>query len=739
MLDPAGVYQRLKPGLALKPDGERWRACCPFHEDKTPSFIVFPDGGHNCFGCGVTGDAFDFAKRVNRDGSFKRALKRVADAAGVQLTTPQHNGRLTVEALAQAKKLPVDFVKRIGWRQSDGYVLMVYQDVDGKPARPRARKKLKASTDGSVWWAGSKEQQIVCYGAHMLKEWQSQGKRTLWLVEGETDSATLWLHDLAGLGVPGKENAKTLKPLAKTIGTFDEICVSIEGDGGAGEQFGRNVCDVLKDAGVDPSQVRLVRFPGDGAKDPNDLHKKDTEGFVGELGALVAQSPRLAEWPEPEAKQATRASGTEPDDLMDGRTFIPRRAAEWLLSQGEWLTVSGQLMQYETGVFVEAEPGARKLLVDKLGDDWRVNREKEAITLLKTMTHTESADTNLHEREALCNVANGMLVVEKRELLPHDPKYKATRQFPVMFDMEPCSEELDGFLCQTLGSDDAVQTFLDWLGSLLLPPRTRRRIVLLVGEPDTGKTTLLKVIQAFVGERHCSNLALTDICDYRFGVADLEHVVLNAYDDLPLRPLKYSGRLKAITGGASVRGERKFDRGFTFTPIARFLFTANALPELREFDEALGERLLIITCPNRVEEAKRDTGLCARLTQTEALSGLLNMALVAWRRCHERGGQIQIPDSMRQAIEDYRERSDSVLAFVRSRCELGPSESVGKALLYRTYKAWCEQNRRIPVSDKLFPRRLDQTFDVDEARPDGGIRQWIGIGLLPALPGSPCT
>lgn len=42
-------------GVDLTPSGDRWKGCCPFHSEKTPSFVVYQDGGYHCFGCGAHG------------------------------------------------------------------------------------------------------------------------------------------------------------------------------------------------------------------------------------------------------------------------------------------------------------------------------------------------------------------------------------------------------------------------------------------------------------------------------------------------------------------------------------------------------------------------------------------------------------------------------------------------------------------------------------------------------------
>jgi len=52
-------------GIQLEAFGSRWRAQCPFHREKDPSFIVYADGGYHCFGCRAHGTAKDIQKRFN--------------------------------------------------------------------------------------------------------------------------------------------------------------------------------------------------------------------------------------------------------------------------------------------------------------------------------------------------------------------------------------------------------------------------------------------------------------------------------------------------------------------------------------------------------------------------------------------------------------------------------------------------------------------------------------------------
>ena len=71
--------------LTLKQVGRNFTALCPFHAEKTPSFVVSPEKQiFKCFGCGVGGNAITFVEKYE-NLSFPEAVKRVAELAGIEL------------------------------------------------------------------------------------------------------------------------------------------------------------------------------------------------------------------------------------------------------------------------------------------------------------------------------------------------------------------------------------------------------------------------------------------------------------------------------------------------------------------------------------------------------------------------------------------------------------------------------------------------------------------------------
>ena len=107
-LDIVDVVSHYVP---LQKSGRSFRAVCPFHAEKTPSFFVFPERQTwRCFGaCAIGGDVFNFVMRVE-NLSFVEALRRLAQQAGISM--PSRTRRSQHEDLYQINERAAQFFHR---------------------------------------------------------------------------------------------------------------------------------------------------------------------------------------------------------------------------------------------------------------------------------------------------------------------------------------------------------------------------------------------------------------------------------------------------------------------------------------------------------------------------------------------------------------------------------------------------------------------------------------------------
>ena len=79
------IVELIGARVPLKKAGREFRACCPFHDEKTPSFWVSPDKQfYHCFGCGAHGTSLGFLINYDRL-SFPEAVEELASRAGVEV------------------------------------------------------------------------------------------------------------------------------------------------------------------------------------------------------------------------------------------------------------------------------------------------------------------------------------------------------------------------------------------------------------------------------------------------------------------------------------------------------------------------------------------------------------------------------------------------------------------------------------------------------------------------------
>ena len=85
LIDRADIVEVVGRRVQLKKAGKEFKACCPFHDEKTPSFTVSPTKGfYHCFGCGEHGNAVDFLMQYDHM-DFVEAVESLAGLMGLEV------------------------------------------------------------------------------------------------------------------------------------------------------------------------------------------------------------------------------------------------------------------------------------------------------------------------------------------------------------------------------------------------------------------------------------------------------------------------------------------------------------------------------------------------------------------------------------------------------------------------------------------------------------------------------
>lgn len=106
-------------GVELAKSGNQWKGLCPFHNEKTPSFIVDEDfQSYKCFGCGAQGDIIEFAKETHTL-SFSEALKMLAEEKGIEVEQSKVENEHDISAIREVVKDASEFYRELYLKLDD--------------------------------------------------------------------------------------------------------------------------------------------------------------------------------------------------------------------------------------------------------------------------------------------------------------------------------------------------------------------------------------------------------------------------------------------------------------------------------------------------------------------------------------------------------------------------------------------------------------------------------------------
>ena len=257
----------------------------PKHEDTHPSLQINPHKNvWMCGPCGTGGNAWQLAAFIGGiDPNDKAGVVSWLKGHGLLNGRDGSRPAITVDDVARDKRLPADFLRDLGLKNIADGVLIPYRLMNGSSApRNRVRTALVAK-EGSRW--DTREGEIVPYGLWKLSE--AQTTCHLIVPEGESDAWTLWYHGFPALSIPGAQMVKCLQP--EHVAKIRKLFVVREPDAG-GSAFISAVLARLTNIGWS-GEVFAVSL--EGAKDPNELHKRHTADFKARFqAALQSAEPK---------------------------------------------------------------------------------------------------------------------------------------------------------------------------------------------------------------------------------------------------------------------------------------------------------------------------------------------------------------------------------------------------------------------------------------------------------------
>lgn len=417
---------------------------------------------------------------------------------------------------------------------------------------------------------------------------------------------------------------------------------------------------------------------------------------------------------------------SDPSRYFADKKFIPSRLADELMSEFDFIYCTGELYLYQRGVYRPiGEVFIKRECRERLKEGARINSINEVISHIKDYSDINVDQLNTHK--FLINLNNGMYDISNEKLLPHSKDYLSTIRIPVNHDPSVSYSDISDWLESTLIDPDCIQLACELFGYCLIPDCTMAKAFMLVGSGANGKSTLLTVLENFIGKDNVSKIPLQELADHRFKRAELFGKLVNLFADLDNRALESTSYFKTIVTGDSIDAERKNQNPFSFRPYARLVFSANEIPRSRDRSFAYYRRWCIIPFERQFVDTDDKKGLADELSKTENLTALLNCALSELKDIIKRQSFSE-PKKVKEALNEYEKQNDPVKAFVDECCKLDPLVRIERGSLYDSFCTYCNETGFKAVTRNIFYQRLRTFREIRELR-DSEKRMFEGIKL----------
>lgn len=315
---------------------DKMHACCPFHEERHPSFwFNTKNGCFKCEGCGESGNATVFLSKI-KGIDQKDAYKELLELAGIdpnkQSAKPQKKSLpdYSTAIYGTEKCFTSEWLKdeckiSDGVDQSGKFIKIPYMDADGNVVATRKRY-CPSNPNGKFKW--QKGSTLRLYGL-----WRKLSEDFVILIEGESDSQSLWVLGFPAYGVPGATNFQT--KWVDDLKDIPKIYLHIEPDKG-GQTFRQQMISKLYEGGYQ-GEVYTFNLGECNVKDPSELYCRDGVDATDKIWAAIALAERVDLQSEAESLP----------ELVSGMPVLLKEPEGWKLSDDGIFKYEARTEQYK--------------------------------------------------------------------------------------------------------------------------------------------------------------------------------------------------------------------------------------------------------------------------------------------------------------------------------------------------------------------------------------------------------
>ena len=295
------------------------------------------------------------------------------------------------------------------------------------------------------------------------------------------------------------------------------------------------------------------------------------------------------------------------------------------------------------------------------------------------------------------NVENGVLNLDTKELLPHSPEYRQSKITNCKYEPDADCPEFKAMVERILPNAEDRKEIQKAFGLCLAKQQlpAKKVLILLVGEKDTGKTTLLNIITEILGDYANSvdnSLLMQSYKQKTVGpeMYDFRETLMITSSETNENDKLDTGRIKGLTGNTTISIRNLYSSSMDkFQMIGVIFIDSNHKPYIPPKESATWDRLRLFpfTCPIK----NKDSNLKEKLDAEK--SGIFNWLLEGLEMVLQENEIFETPN-MLEFKDSYKKDMDVTEQFLKDCIEGGKDDNfrIPTTMLFTTYQNWCKDN-----------------------------------------------
>lgn len=306
--------------------------------------------------------------------------------------------------------------------------------------------------------------------------------------------------------------------------------------------------------------------------------------------------------------------------------------AKWLINDSgeDFVSISDigsakdSIYRYEDGIYKEGGGVWIEKMMEMVmdGEMCTIRSRSEVIGHIRAIV---TVDRDVFDNDDdVINMDNGLYNISSGKLRAHTPEYYSLSKIAVVYDEKAECPTVDRFLRDTL-EPNRLEAGYEIMGYAMMPRKRMKKSIILVGPPNSGKGTYMRLMASLVGADQVTEINPITIVSYTHATEVVVGKLVLRVDDLGETEIVETGLLKSIISSERMHVNIKGGKQFDFWPRALMIFGCNKVPECS--DPNLMDKFDILECKNGRDDFECDTTLDNEFV--EEMSGLFNKAMEA--------------------------------------------------------------------------------------------------------------